>query len=147
MYEFWRCSFYRRFKKNIMLPTLEGLKKEKLTYSGFLFFGVMITKKGCKLLEYNVRMGDPETQSILPLLQNDIFDIANVSIDNKLDNLELSWKQGYSINVVLASKGYPQKPIVNLPISLANNISAKISNILFRLKTTIYLSKSHSSDK
>lgn len=119
-------AVFEDFKKNIMIPTLEGLKKEKLTYSGFLFFGVMITKKGCKLLEYNVRMGDPETQSILPLLQNDIFDIANMSIDNKLDNLELSWKQGYSINVVLASKGYPQKPIVNLPISLANNISAKI---------------------
>jgi phosphoribosylamine--glycine ligase len=73
------------FEQNIMIPTLNGIKKSKLDYHGFIFFGVMITKDGCKCLEYNVRMGDPECQSILPLMDFDLLKLCQATISNQLD--------------------------------------------------------------
>jgi phosphoribosylamine--glycine ligase len=72
------------FEKNIMLPTLKGIQKSKLDFHGFVFFGVMITKSGCKCLEYNVRMGDPECQSILPLMDFDLLKLCQATINNTL---------------------------------------------------------------
>mgnify|MGYP002509079377 CR=1 FL=1 len=71
------------FEKDIMAPTLEGLIKEKFDYRGFIFFGVMLTKNGPKLLEYNVRLGDPETQAVLPLMD---FDFVDMQINTALYN-------------------------------------------------------------
>jgi phosphoribosylamine--glycine ligase len=76
------------FQRNIMLPTLNGIKKEKLNFHGFLFFGVMITKTGCKCLEYNVRMGDPECQSIVPLMDFDLLKLCQATIQNKLSSFK-----------------------------------------------------------
>lgn len=95
------------FKKNIMLPTLNGIKEEGLDYHGIIFFGIMITKKGVYLLEYNVRMGDPETQALLPLMKSDFFELILKAIDGKLEGCKVDWEKGYSCNVVAASKGYP----------------------------------------
>ncbi|MBR9647919.1 phosphoribosylamine--glycine ligase [Clostridium tyrobutyricum] len=97
------------FEENIMAPTLEGIKSEHMDYKGIIFFGVMITKKGSYLLEYNVRMGDPETQAVLPLMDSDLVELINSALNGKLSNFNLKWKNGASCCVVAASKGYPLK--------------------------------------
>ncbi len=114
------------FIKEIMLPTLKGLKKEKIDFIGFIFFGIMITKKGPKLLEYNVRMGDPETQSILPLLKNDLVDLFLKALNKKLKDVKLFWEKKASINVVLCSKGYPKKAEINKEIEIKKLKNSKI---------------------
>lgn len=95
------------FRENIMANTLRGIKEEKLDYHGIIFFGLMITKKGSYLLEYNVRMGDPETQSVLALMDSDFIDVIEASIDERLSEITIDWKEGACCNVVAASKGYP----------------------------------------
>ena len=95
------------FEKNILTPTLRGIKEEKFDYKGFLFFGIMITDKGIYLLEYNVRLGDPETQVVLPLMKSDLVDLINETLDNNLHNFKLEWKEKHSCCVVASSKGYP----------------------------------------
>jgi phosphoribosylamine--glycine ligase len=78
------------FIKNIMNPTLQGIKKEKFDFHGFVFFGVMVTKDGCKCLEYNVRMGDPECQSIVPLMNFDLLQLFLDTLKNKLDKFKFN---------------------------------------------------------
>ncbi|KRQ86240.1 Phosphoribosylamine--glycine ligase [Caloramator mitchellensis] len=95
------------FRKNIMIPTIDGIKKDGLDYCGIIFFGIMITKRGAYLLEYNVRMGDPETQAVLPLMKSDFFEIIFKAIDGKLEDVEIEWEKGFACNIVAASKGYP----------------------------------------
>lgn len=97
------------FNKDIMEPTLKGIKEEKLDYIGIIFFGIMITKKGPYLLEYNVRMGDPETQAVLPLMKSDLVELIYSAIDKKLLEFNIEWNKGSSCCVVAASKGYPGK--------------------------------------
>jgi phosphoribosylamine--glycine ligase len=109
------------FSNNIMQKTFLGLKRERFNFHGFLFFGVMITKKGCKLLEYNVRMGDPECQSILPLMDFDLVEMFMHSLQNKLNKFTFNWKQGVAVNVVLASRGYPGSYTVGSIIAVKQN--------------------------
>ncbi|WP_411683027.1 phosphoribosylamine--glycine ligase [Clostridium thailandense] len=97
------------FKKDIMEPTLKGIKEEKLDFAGIIFFGVMITKKGPYLLEYNMRFGDPETQAVLPMMKSDLVDLILASLDKKLSSFDLAWNTGASCCVVAASAGYPGK--------------------------------------
>ena len=106
----------REILKTIVRPTLAGLQKEKLDYHGFIFFGLMLTEDGPKVLEYNCRLGDPETQSIL--MRAD-FDFAKACFDaakGKLDPSAARWKAGASICVVMASEGYPGDPVVGKKI-------------------------------
>ncbi|AER40518.1 MAG: phosphoribosylamine--glycine ligase [Flavobacteriales bacterium] len=95
------------FKKNILTPTLEGLLLEKLTFFGFIYFGLMITSNNVYLLEYNTRMGDPETQALLPLMNSNFFHIIQSALLQK--KVSISWKKLCSCCVVLSSKGYPEK--------------------------------------
>ena len=95
------------FEENISKNTLKGIQEEGFEYKGIIFFGLMITKKGTYLLEYNVRMGDPETQSVLSMMDSDLFELIEAAMDEKLNEFEVKWKEGVCINVVLASKGYP----------------------------------------
>lgn len=95
------------FKENIMKKTLDGIREEGFDFKGIIFFGVMITEKGAYLLEYNVRMGDPETQSVLCLMESDLLDLIEAALKEELDMAEVKWKSGACVNVVLASKGYP----------------------------------------
>ena len=97
------------FNKEILKPTLYGIKSEGLDYTGIIFFGIMITKKGPYLLEYNVRMGDPETQAVLPLMQSDLIELVSSALDKKLSTFELQWHEGASCCVVATSEGYPGK--------------------------------------
>ncbi|MCR4579405.1 MAG: phosphoribosylamine--glycine ligase [Treponema sp.] len=96
-----------QFSKDILEPTLNGLIKEKYDYRGFIFFGVMLTKNGPKLLEYNVRLGDPETQAVLPLMDFDLAALCTSILNGSLKNFELKWKKGYQVAPVVVSGGYP----------------------------------------
>jgi phosphoribosylamine--glycine ligase len=100
----------------IVRPTLAGLRKEGMEYRGFIFFGLMLTKVGPKVLEYNCRLGDPETQAIL--LRAD-FDFAAACMDaaqGKLVGFDAKWTRGASVCVVMASEGYPASPVLGKPI-------------------------------
>lgn len=114
------------FYENIMDKTLIGIQKEEMDFKGIIFFGIMITKNGVKLLEYNVRMGDPETQSVLSLMKTDLLDLIEKAIEGKLDDVEVEWEEGYCVNVVLSSKGYPGKAETGYEINIDNE---EISNI------------------
>ena len=88
-------------------PIISGLASEGKFYKGVLYGGLMITKKGPMVLEFNVRFGDPETQAILPRLKSDLVDVLMACIDGGLDKIELEWDQGSCLCIVVASKGYP----------------------------------------
>ncbi|WP_072576840.1 phosphoribosylamine--glycine ligase [Suttonella ornithocola] len=98
---------YQAFIEDILNPTLKGIQAENLQFAGIIFFGLMVNKNDVYLLEYNMRMGDPETQAILPLLETDFLTPIFACLDEKLDTIELKWADKHSICVVAASKGYP----------------------------------------
>lgn len=98
---------YQAFLKEIVEPTLEGMKTEGMRFAGIIFFGLMITKKGVYLLEYNMRMGDPETQAVLPLLESDFLEMMEDALDGRLDTKKIQWSKESSCCVVIASEGYP----------------------------------------
>lgn len=108
-----------RISKEIMIPTFEGIQREGLEYRGVIYFGLMITREGPKLLEYNVRFGDPETQAILPRLESDLLEIMLGVTQDQLSQQDIRWKPGAAITVALTSGGYPRdyekgKPITGL---------------------------------
>ncbi|MDX9705305.1 MAG: phosphoribosylamine--glycine ligase [Weeksellaceae bacterium] len=96
---------FSTFERDILQPTLNGLLEDNLIFSGIIFFGLMITSKGVYLLEYNLRMGDPETQATLPLLENDLLDVIKKS--NRGENFELNFSNQQACCVVMVSGGYP----------------------------------------
>ncbi len=93
--------------KTIFRPTIDALAAEGRPFKGVIYFGLMLTKDGPKVVEYNARFGDPETQPILSMLETDLVDIFDAVIDEKLDELEIKWKPGAACCVVMASGGYP----------------------------------------
>ncbi|MBQ6809650.1 MAG: phosphoribosylamine--glycine ligase [Clostridia bacterium] len=93
--------------KNIFLPTVNAMNSEGRTFKGVLYFGLMKTKKGVKVIEYNARFGDPETQVVLPLLESDLVDIMVACADGNLENIDIKWADKAAVCVVLASGGYP----------------------------------------
>ena len=93
------------FNKDILAPTLKGLITDNLVFSGIIFFGLMINEKGVYLLEYNLRMGDPETQATLPLLNSNLLE--SILKSNKGESIQLDWKEQHACCVVMASGGYP----------------------------------------
>ena len=100
-------SLEKKIINKIVKPTLLALKRKKNPYSGFLYVGLMIKKNEPYLIEYNVRMGDPECQVILPRLKTDLVKIINYSVLNKLKNIKIEWKKEKCMTIVLCSKGYP----------------------------------------
>ncbi|MBQ8508790.1 MAG: phosphoribosylamine--glycine ligase [Clostridia bacterium] len=100
----------------IFRPTIEAMRAEGRPFKGVLYFGLMITNKGPKVIEYNARFGDPETQVVLPRLKTDLLDIINAVIDEKLDELTIEWENNACVCVVAASGGYPVKYEKGYPI-------------------------------
>ncbi|MBQ7463289.1 MAG: phosphoribosylamine--glycine ligase, partial [Lachnospiraceae bacterium] len=96
-------------KKNIYKPTVDAMAAEGRPFKGVIFFGLMLTKDGPKVLEYNARFGDPEAQVVLPRMKNDIIDVCEACIDGTLSKLKLEFEDNAAVCVVLASKGYPLK--------------------------------------
>ena len=101
----------------IFLPTIQAMQEEDRPFQGCLYFGLMLTPKGPKVIEYNCRFGDPETQVVLPLLETDLVDIILAIWNGTLDQLDIQWKQGCAACVVMASGGSPKKYATGLPIS------------------------------
>ena len=99
----------KKIIKKIVKPTLFALKRKGSPYSGFLYVGLMIKNNEPFLIEFNVRMGDPECQVILPRLKTDLFEIIHHAVKNKLNKIRIKWKKEKSMTVVLCSKGYPSK--------------------------------------
>ncbi|MEG0292449.1 MAG: phosphoribosylamine--glycine ligase [Anaerovoracaceae bacterium] len=97
----------KRVMDEILIPTLEGFKADGLKFKGVLFVGLMITKDGPKVIEFNNRFGDPETQSVLARLETDLFDIFDAVCDNRLAEINMKWSDKRAVCVVLASGGYP----------------------------------------
>ena len=94
--------------ETIFKPTVDGLNKEGRTFKGIIFFGLMLTQKGPRVIEYNARFGDPETQVVLPRLKTDLLDIFEACIDGTLDKMDIEWYDNAAACVILASGGYPE---------------------------------------
>ena len=95
--------------EKIYMPTVEAMNKEGRKFKGVLYFGLMITKEGPKVVEYNARFGDPEAQVVLPRLQTDILEIFNAVIDERLDEIDIKWSNNGCVCVIMASGGYPKE--------------------------------------
>lgn len=98
-----------RTEKEILLPTLNAMNSEGFTFKGVLYVGLMLTKDGPKVVEYNARFGDPETQAVLPLLESDLFAIMRAVREGRLAETDIRWKKESAACIVLASGGYPEK--------------------------------------
>ena len=110
-------ELYRLIMDRIVQPTVRGMAVEGTPYTGILYFGLMLTTEGPQVLEFNARMGDPETQPILLRLQSDIVDVFEGILEKRLDQVHVQWSPGCSICVVLASGGYPHAFEKGKPIS------------------------------
>ena len=114
------------FRVNIMEKTLVGIREENFDFKGIIFFGIMITESGAKLLEYNVRMGDPETQSVLSLMETDLLDLIEASLDERLNEIEVKWKDGFCLNVVMSSNGYPKSIKTGYKINILDDVKEDV---------------------
>jgi len=96
--------------EKVLQPAVDGLRNEGRKFVGVLYAGLMLTPNGIRVLEFNCRFGDPETQVVLPLLETDLVEIAEACVDGRLKEINVRWKNGAAVCVVLASKDYPEKP-------------------------------------
>ncbi len=110
----------------IALPTVNGLKEEGIIFKGVIYFGLMMTAAGLKVIEYNARFGDPETQVVLPLLKTDFVDIVNACIDGTLDSLDIEWEDFTALTVVVASGGYPENVVKGYPVEIGDTRDVEI---------------------
>ena len=121
--------------QKIIRPTLKGLEEINTSFKGFLYAGLMIVNNEPYLIEYNVRMGDPECQTILPKLKTDLTDILLACCDGKLDEVDIQWLNKKSLCVVLCSKGYPDSFLKNVEIENLEQIEISDMNYLFHAGT------------
>ena len=119
----------------IITPTLKAINDLGEKYKGFLYAGLMISNNEPFLIEYNVRMGDPECQTILPLLKTDLIDICIACCDEKIEKLNIKWSEEKSLCIVLCSKGYPDKFENNIKIHNLNNLSLNNNDFIFHAGT------------
>lgn len=116
---------------NILEATFKAMRDEGIRYKGVLYAGLMLTSEGPKVLEFNCRFGDPETQVLLPRLKNDLMDVMEACIDGSLDSLEIEWDEKSAVCVVLASEGYPEKYTKGYKITGLENV-----DLVFHAGTT-----------
>ncbi len=127
----------KKINEKIIKPTLKGIKELGTFYVGFLYVGLMIIDDEPYLIEFNVRMGDPECQTILPLLETDLGEIIQACCEKRLSSLEIKWKNKKSICIVLCSNGYPDKYDKNVNIDQIKNIIPKNEEFIFHAGTKI----------
>lgn len=125
-------------KTQVLQRAVDGLRKEGISYNGILYAGMMLTADGPKTLEFNCRFGDPETQVILPLLENDLYDLMTATCSNQLCNVpELKFKTNlHAVGVVMASKGYPETSTKGCVIEGIEKVDAMKNHIVFHSGTT-----------
>ncbi len=121
-------------EKTIIEPMVKGLQQEDIDFQGILYTGLMITEDGPKVVEFNVRFGDPEAQVILPRLQNDLLEILEASTEGNLSAVKLTWKQDACVCVIAASGGYPGEYKTGFPIS---GLNAAVDEMVFHAGTKI----------
>ena len=138
-------SLDKKILEKIIEPTLKGLKNLETEFIGFLYAGLMIVKGEPFLIEYNVRMGDPECQTILPRLKTDFLEVVDATINKKLGSINLEWFEEKSICIVLCSKGYPDKFQNNVEIKKLEKIVPKNNNYIFHAGTKLKNSKIYSN--
>ena len=105
----WNSELQSQFEKEIMKPVLRGLLQEGIKFHGLLYPGLIITSEGPRVLEFNCRFGDPETQALLPRMKSDLLPLLEATIDGKIDQCAIEWDTRAAVTVVLASAGYPGK--------------------------------------
>ena len=123
-------------QSRILEPMVAALQDEGIVYQGVLYAGLMITAEGPKVVEFNVRFGDPEAQVVLPLLQTDLIEIIDALLDQRLDTLDLQWSQNACLCVVAAAEGYPGPPIKGTPIGLPKTTGSTLQ--IFHAGTAEY---------
>ena len=131
----------KKIISKIVKPTLQALKNKKKPYTGFLYVGLMIINKEPYLIEYNVRMGDPECQVILPRLNTDLVKILNATINNSLNKIKINWKKLNCMTVVLCSKGYPGKIKKNKLIRNIDKLKLRKNSFIFHAGTKLLNNK------
>jgi len=119
----------------IFIPTMEAMNKEGRTFKGVLYFGLIITADGPKVLEYNARFGDPETQVVLPRLKNDLLDIVEAIIDERLHEIKIEWDSSACLCVIMASGGYPQEYRKGLRITGLDSVKKGDDILVFHAGT------------
>ena len=134
-----------KIKKKIVEPTLKAMKDLGFPYKGFLYAGLMIKKGEPYLIEYNIRMGDPECQVLMMRLKTDLLEIIDSATKNKLNNLKIEWEKKNCITIVLCAKGYPSNYIKNSEIKNLFSISADENNQIFHAGTYEKNNKIYSS--
>ncbi len=122
-------------ERHIYQPTVDAMRQEGRPFKGIIFFGLMLTKDGPRLLEYNARFGDPEAQVVLPRMKNDLVDVVEACIDGTLDRIDLQFEENAAVCVVLASEGYPEKYEKGIPISGFENFKGKEGYYCFHAGT------------
>ena len=127
----------KKILNKIIDPTLDYLKIKNAKYIGFLYAGLMIKNNEPYLIEYNVRMGDPECQTILPLLNNDLLEVFENCTNGTLHNIKLDWKSEKSICIVVTSKGYPDSFDKNIPIKNLKNLSMVDNQYIYHAGTKL----------
>ena len=124
-----------KIKKKIIEPTINAMKKLGYPYKGFLYAGLMIKKEEPYLIEYNIRMGDPECQVLMMRLETDLVEIIDSAIKNKLNKIKIEWNKKNSITIVLCARGYPSSYIKNSEIKNLSNIFCDDDNQIFHAGT------------
>ena len=124
-----------KIKKKIIIPTLKAMESLGHPYQGFLYAGLMVSKGEPYLIEYNIRMGDPECQVLMMRLKNDLLQLIDVATKNKLENFEIEWKKDNCITIVLCAKGYPGKYIKNSEIKNLYKVVSDENNQVFHAGT------------
>lgn len=122
-------------KKYIYQATVDAMAKEGRPFKGIIFFGLMLTEEGPKVLEYNARFGDPETQVVLPRMKNDIVEVFEACIDGTLDQIDLQFEDNAAVCVVMASQGYPVKYEKGFVIRGLENFSDREGYYVFHAGT------------
>ena len=127
----------KKINEKIIQPTLNGIKELGSNYSGFLYIGLMIVKNEPYLIEFNVRMGDPECQTILPILDTDLAEIILACCNKKLQDIDIKWKNKKSVCIVLCSNGYPESYKKNIIINGLKNLKIDRNEYIFHAGTAI----------
>ena len=123
---YYTAEVAQRCMEEIFLPTIRAMKAEGRTFRGCLYFGLMLTPNGPKVIEYNCRFGDPETQVVLPLLESDLLTIMQATTNGTLAQTEVKFRDDYACCVILASKGYPTAYEKGYPISIPEEIASHV---------------------
>ncbi len=119
---------------DVVAPVIRGLREDGVPYQGVLYVGAMLTPQGFKVLEFNCRFGDPETQALMPLLESDAFELFQAVAEDRLGDVTVRWSSGAAACVVLAAEGYPDSPVVGVPLGIPRELP--VDTLLFHAGTS-----------